>query len=362
METRKMNFNPGPAALPLEVLEEARDSLVSHGKLGMSIMEASHRSPAVEELFRETERRLLSLAEAPAGYRVLFMGGGASAQFALVPMNLLPRGGFAAYALTGSFAEKAYEEAARVGRAEIAFSSKESGWRRAPVPEEVRSTPGAAYLHVTVNNTIEGSQWNGLPVTGGAPLVGDVTSCLLGRRLDLSKFSLVYAGAQKNLGPAGVTAVIAKESILADAGEGLPLIFRYATYLKNDSLYNTPPVHSVYMMNLVLRWTERQGGVAALETANAAKAKRLYDAIDRSGGFYEGAVEEAARSMMNVTWRIADRKLENRFLAMAEENGFEGLAGHRSVGGMRASLYNAVSPESCGALAEFMNEFARLHG
>ncbi len=362
MEKRKLNFNPGPAALPLEVLEEARDQLVSHGTLGMSLMEASHRSPAVEELIRETEVRLLALTELPPGYRVLFMGGGASMQFALAPLNFLKPGRVAAYALTGSFAEKAFQEAGRIGKTAIAVSSKMSGWRRIPAPNELTVPPDAAYLHLTLNNTIEGSQWNAVPATGGVPLIGDATSCILGRRLELSKFSLIYAGAQKNLGPAGVTAVLLSEAFGSEANEEIPLIFQYRTYLQNDSLYNTPPVHSVYMMNLVLKWVERQGGVAAMERVNEAKARLLYESIDRSGGFYEGAVDAPDRSLMNVTWRLRDAELERRFLRSAESNGFEGLAGHRSVGGLRASIYNAVSLEACKTLGEFMDDFARRHG
>lgn len=359
---RAYNFNPGPAALPLEVLAEARDNFVEYEGLGMSLMEISHRSREFERLNDETQQLMLELLELPNGYHTLFMGGGASAQFALVPLNFLRPGRTASYVITGNFAEKAFQEAGRVGQASVAASSKEQRWSCIPAPEEVACAPDAAYLHLTVNNTIEGSQYADLPDVKGVALVGDMTSCILGRRMDTSRFALIYAGAQKNLGPAGVTVVVVRDDFVQEASDEIPLIFRYKTFVANHSLYNTPPVHSIYMMNLVLKWTKRQGGVARLEEVNREKAQLVYDVIDRSGGFYRGLVEKPYRSIMNITWRMRDEALEKKFVAESEQHGFAGLAGHRSVGGLRASAYNAVPREACNALAEFMLDFQRRHG
>jgi phosphoserine aminotransferase len=359
---RRYNFNPGPAALPLHVLQEAQEQFVDFLQAGLSLMEMSHRSKPVEELNGETQRLLLELLGLPSGYKVLFMGGGASMQFALVPFNFLPAGAAASYVLTGSFAEKAYNEAQYVGRTHVAASSKAVGWSAIPRPEDIRIAPSSAYVHITTNNTIEGSRYNVFPETGDVPLIADMTSDLLGRKLDLSRFALMYAGAQKNLGPAGVTAVIIREDMLSRGATSIPAIMRYETFAKERSLYNTPPVHAIYMMNLVLRWAAEQGGVERLEAINAEKAGLLYETIDASCGFYRGIIQAADRSHMNVTWRMADEKLERLFVAESEREGFEGLAGHRSVGGLRASAYNAVSLKACRALASFMMDFQRRHG
>ncbi|MDD9269783.1 3-phosphoserine/phosphohydroxythreonine transaminase [Paenibacillus sp. GCM10023248] len=362
MSTRKYNFNPGPAALPLEVLEEAQERFVDHERQGISLLEMSHRSRTVEELSEETRNLLRTLLALPDSYEVLFMGGGASTQFALLPMNFLAPGQTANYVLTGSFAEKAYKEAGYIGHTHIAASTKEQGWRTVPAvgKDDLRGDP--AYLHITMNNTIEGSCFTQIPDTGGTPLVADVTSEILSRRLDLEKFDLMYAGAQKNLGPAGVTAVIVRDAWLETASARIPEIMRYSTFAANKSLFNTPPVHAIYMMNLVLKWTHQQGGVEQIERHNQRKSQLVYDAIDRSDGFYQGVIEAEYRSSMNMTWRMATEELERAFIAESVLAGFEGLAGHRSVGGLRASAYNAVTYEACLALAEFMNDFARRHG
>ncbi|CAI6075188.1 3-phosphoserine/phosphohydroxythreonine transaminase [Cohnella sp. JJ-181] len=364
---RTYNFNPGPAALPLEVLEQGRDSFMEYGGQGMSLMEMSHRSKPVERMIAETEELLLELIGlADAGYRVLFMSGGASAQFALAAMNLLTAGKSGRYVLSGGFSEKAYEEALSVGEAEVLASGKSHGWAR--LPDVDAALPGltaadTAYVHLTTNNTIEGSQFRRFPDTGAIPLIGDMTSDILSRELDWKRFAMFYAGAQKNLGPAGVTAVVIREDLLAaSAGAKLPAIFRYATYAANNSLYNTPPVHSIYMMKLMLEWTARQGGVAAMEARSAEKAALLYEAIDASGGFYGGIVERPYRSSMNATWRLSDESLERTFLQEAQAAGFAGLAGHRSVGGIRASIYNGVPVEACRALAGFMHDFRKRRG
>ncbi|MFC5650220.1 3-phosphoserine/phosphohydroxythreonine transaminase [Paenibacillus solisilvae] len=359
MTDRRYNFNPGPAALPLPVLVQAQEELVEHRKLGMSLMEMSHRSRYVEELNAETQQLLLRSLGLNKGYHVLFMGGGASSQFALIPLNFLLTKSAAAYALTGSFAEKAYSEACFIGNAQIAASSKDQQWRSIPSIRDYQLDPALAYLHLTTNNTIEGSRINELPDTKGIPLIADMTSDLLGRQLPLQTFAMIYAGAQKNLGPAGVTAVILREDMLKHASKQIPLIFRYETFVNNQSLFNTPPVHAIYMMNLVLKWAVQQGGVSTLEKQNAKKAQLVYQVIDGSEGFYQGIVDEADRSLMNITWRMASEELEQRFIAESEQHGFEGLAGHRSIGGLRASAYNAVPVEACEALAAFMKEFRR---
>ncbi|GMK38990.1 phosphoserine aminotransferase [Paenibacillus sp. CCS19] len=363
MATRLYNFNPGPAALPLEVLEEAKQTTVQYGGRGISIMEMSHRSKPVEQLVAESEQLLLELAGLPRNeYRALFMGGGASAQFAMLPLNLLTEGHAADYILSGSFSEKAHQEAQYIGEARIAASSKEEQWHRTPDVRGLNIQADAAYVHMTTNNTIEGSRFNTFPDTGNVPLIADMTSDLLSRELDYSRFSMIYAGAQKNLGPAGITAVIIRRDMLERCSKQIPLIWRYATYASNDSLYNTPPVHALYMTKLVLEWTKRQGGVPQLETVNRDKAALIYDVIDRSGGFYEGIIEKSDRSDMNVTWRLASKELEQLFVQESEQQGFEGLAGHRSVGGIRASAYNAVPRTACQALADFMADFQRRKG
>jgi len=359
---RTYNFNPGPAALPLEVLEQARRTFVDYEGKGMSLLEMSHRSPTVERLVEETEKRLLDLLGIASGYRALFMGGGASAQFALVPLNFLREERVGRYVLSGSFSEKAYQEARTVGRAEVLASGKADGWRKLPDIGALSVEGDSAYVHLTTNNTIEGTQFRDFPDTGEIPLIGDMTSDALSRKLDWTKFDLIYAAAQKNLGPAGVTAVVIREDLLKAANERIPAIFRYGVYAKNNSLYNTPPVHAIYLMKLVLEWTERQGGVAEMERRSAERAELLYGAIDGSGGFYRGIADRSDRSLMNATWRMADEDLEKEFLREATGNGFEGLAGHRSVGGMRASIYNAVPVEACRELAAFMNDFLKKRG
>lgn len=363
MTTRLYNFNPGPAALPLEVLEQAKETAVQYGGRGISIMEMSHRSKPVEQLTAETEQLLLELAGLPQNeYRALFMGGGASTQFAMLPLNLLTDGHAADYILSGSFSEKALQEAQYIGKTRVAASSKEDQWRNTPDVSSLNIQADTAYLHMTTNNTIEGSRFNTFPETGGVPLIADMTSDLLSRNIDNSRFAMIYAGAQKNLGPAGITTVIIRRDILERCSKQIPLIWRYTTYASNDSLYNTPPVQALYMTNLVLQWTKQQGGVQQLETVNRDKAALIYDVIDRSGGFYEGIIAKGDRSDMNITWRLANKELENLFVQESEQQGFEGLTGHRSVGGIRASAYNAVPRTACQALAEYMEDFMRRKG
>lgn len=359
--SRAYNFNAGPAALPLEVLQRAQEEIVDFKGIGMSIMEVSHRSKEYEAVNDETQQLLLELLELPAGYKVLFLQGGASTQFAMLPMNLLSEGKVGSYVLTGSWADKAIQEAKIVGETHVAASSQE-GVLHIPALSDIEIPDNAAYLHVTSNETISGTQYQQFPDTGSVPLVSDMSSDILSRQFDASKFSIIYAGAQKNLGPSGVTVVIVKEDLVKDSPKHLPTMFRYSTYVKNNSLYNTPPVYSIYMVNLVLKWVKEKGGVAAIEKLNREKTDLIYNTLDNSGGFFEGMAEKDSRSIMNVTFKLQSDALEKEFLALAKQNGFVGLGGHRSVGHLRASTYNAVPYESCKALVDLLNEFKRTHG
>ncbi len=359
---RVYNFNPGPAMLPLPVLEEIQRDLLDYAGTGMSIMEISHRSKEYEAVHAETESALKELLGLVDEYRVLFLGGGASMQFAMVPMNFLPAGAVADYVVTGSFAEKACEEAARVGRVHRAADTKDTNHDRLPAPDEIKLSPNPAYVHITSNNTIYGTQWRSFPDFGSVPAVADMSSDILSRRFDARKFALIYAGAQKNLGPAGVTIVIIRQDMLDRVNQSLPVMLRYDTHAKHNSLYNTPPAIAVYAVMLVLRWMKKEGGLAAIEARNREKAALVYGAIDGSEGFYRGHARPEARSMMNVTFRLPGEELENAFAAEAKKAGLVNLKGHRSVGGMRASIYNAMPVEGCRRLAEFMKDFARKNG
>lgn len=356
------NFNPGPAALPPAVIARAQAELADYHGTGMSILEMSHRSKEYEAINAAAEANLKGLLGLGDDYRVLFMQGGASMQFALIPLNLLPAGGVAEYIVTGSWGEKAYEEAQRLGNARLLASAAAEGYRSLPDSEALTPDPQAAYLHITTNETIQGVQWPAeLPNFGPAPLVADMSSDFLARPFPADRFALIYAGAQKNLGPAGVTVVVIRQDLIERGRKDLPVIMRYATFAKNNSLYNTPPVFAVYMVNLVLEWIKDQGGLTAMAERNARKAAMVYEAIDASNGFYAGHAASEARSLMNVTFRLPSAELEKQFLSEAQAAGMVGLAGHRSVGGIRASLYNAVSPESAATLASFMREFAQRY-
>lgn len=358
---RAYNFNAGPAALPLEALEKAHAELLNFGGTGMSILEMSHRSKEYEAVHNKAIALLKELLAIPDNYEVLFVQGGASLQFAMAPMNFLPAGRKAGYVLTGSWAEKARDEAAKLGETFVAASTKEGNYCRIPAPEELEYNADAAYIHLTSNNTIFGTQWQAFPDTGAVPLIADMSSDILCKPFDVSKFALIYAGAQKNLGPAGVTIVIIRRDLLEQANKNLPTMLRYGTYAKDNSLYNTPPVFSIYMVSLMLEWVKQQGGAAAMEERNRAKAALIYDAIDNSGGFYTGHAAPDSRSLMNITFRLQTAELEKQFLDEAKKAGFVGLAGHRSVGGCRASAYNAVPQETCQALRDFMISFQQKH-
>lgn len=356
------NFNAGPAMLPPAVLEQVQAELRDYQGRGMSIMEMSHRSKEFEAVNTQAEATAKKLLGVGDGYRVLFIQGGASTQFAMVPLNFLPPGGSADFIMTGSWAEKAFEEANVIGKGRQAASTQADGYKRVPRQDELSLSPDAAYVHLTSNETIQGIQFQSFPDVGGKPLVGDMSSDILSRPIDASKFSLIYAGAQKNLGPSGVVLVLLREEWLKKANENVPTMLKYSTHVKNNSLYNTPPSFAVYVLNLVLQWIDKNGGVAGMATRNAQKAKTLYDAIDGSGGYYKGHAEPASRSAMNVTFRLGDEAKEKAFLTAATAAGMVGLAGHRSVGGIRASIYNAVSLEACQALAALMADFAKKNG
>lgn len=356
------NFNAGPAILPAPVLEQVQSELRNYHGSAMSIMEMSHRSPEYEQINQEAEAALLRLLDLDSDYRAIFIQGGATTQFAMLPLNFLPAGRSADYLMTGVWAEKAFEEATKLGQARQVGSTKAGGYRRMPHQDEISIDPQAAYVHITSNETIQGTEWHSWPDVADRPLVADMSSDILSRPLDAKRFSLIYAGAQKNLGPAGVTVVILRESFLAQAEKSAPTMLRYTTHVKNSSLYNTPPTFGVYTLGLVLQWIEELGGLEAMQRRNQHKAALIYAAIDGSSGFYRGHAEPASRSLMNVTFRLPDEELERRFVSEAAAQGLVGLAGHRSVGGIRASIYNALEPASAQALASFMAEFARHNG
>ena len=357
MVVRNVNFNPGPAALPLDVLKIVQGELLDYQNSGMSILESSHRAKEFEAINDQTIALVHEVLGVGANYQVLFMGGGASTQFALVPMNFIGDGKMAAYVDTGEFANKAMKECEIVAKAHMAFSSKEEKYRRVPKMNEIKYPEDVAYLHICSNNTIEGTQFQEFPDTGKVPLVVDVSSDIASRRLDYKKFSLFYAGAQKNLGPAGVTLVVIRDDFLAKGKQGLPTMFTYKTYADNKSLYNTPPVFGVYIMKLVLEWIKSKGGLAGIEKINAAKKDLLYSAIDAAPDFYKGTAGKASRSWMNVTMRLPTEDLENKFVADAKKEGLIGLKGHRSVGGIRFSIYNAVSLDDIQKTVDFMARF-----
>ncbi|MBD8036499.1 3-phosphoserine/phosphohydroxythreonine transaminase [Solibacillus sp. A46] len=354
---RAYNFNAGPSALPLEVLQKAQAELVDFKGTGMSVMELSHRSAAFEEVHNEAIARLRKLYEIPENYEVLFLQGGASLQFSMIPMNFLKEDQKASYIQTGAWSEKAFKEASLFGTPVLAASSKENNYKNIPALSDIQIDKESAYVHLTSNNTIFGTQWKAFPNTGDIPLIADMSSDILSKKVDVSNFAMIYAGAQKNLGPSGVTVVIIRKDLLESANSNIPTMLKYSTHSKNNSLYNTPPTFGIYMLGEVLKWMEDQGGLEVIEQRNEEKAKYIYDAIDNSNGFYFGHATEESRSLMNITFRVADEELEKKFLAEAKEAGFVGLNGHRSVGGCRASAYNAVPVETCLALSEFMVKF-----
>ena len=355
------NFSAGPAILPQPVLLEAQRDLVALPGVGMSVLEISHRSKAFEAILARTEADLRALGGVPSNYKVLFLQGGASLQFSMVPLNLLTPGATADYIVTGGWSQKAVKEAKRVGTVHIAASTESENFARIPRQDELQLTADAAYVHLTTNNTLYGTQWTGEPNVGDVPLVADTSSDMFSRPIDVAKYGLIYAGAQKNLGPSGVTLVIVREDLLARSSKSLHTMLNYATHAENGSMYNTPPCFGIYLMGLVMKWARAEGGLEAIAARNERKAAALYAEIDRTG-FYRGTAAKGSRSRMNVTFRLPSEELESKFVKESTAAGLDGLKGHRSVGGMRASIYNAFPEAGVHALVEFMREFERTNG
>ena len=358
---RILNFNAGPAALPLPVLEEIQANFLDFGGSGMSVTEISHRSKWFDDVINDTIDRFRRMLKLDDRYHVLFLQGGASMQFCMVPMNVLPDGASADYVDTGTWSTKAIKEARTLGKTvAVAASSEDKNYSY--IPQTLALDDQAAYVHITSNNTIKGTQWHRFPDTGDVPLVADMSSDIMSRAFDPGPFGIIYAGAQKNIGPAGVCLVIIRDDMLARVPDSLPSMLKYTTFATKNSMFNTPPCFAIYTVQLVLKWLEETvGGLDAMAALNRKKAALLYDLLD-AGAFYHGTAAADSRSLMNVTFRLPSEDLEKRFVADALENGLGGLKGHRSVGGCRASIYNALSVQAVEALVQFMEEFARRNG
>ncbi len=358
-----VNFNAGPAGLPQPALEKAREELLDFQGTGMSIMEHSHRGKAYDEVHQQAIALVKKLMGVPDTHDVLFMQGGASGMFAEVPMNFLTEGKSADYVITGAWSKKALAEAKLIGTARVAGTGEvDKKFTRIPKQAELSLDPKAAYVHITTNNTIAGTQWHTLPDTAGVPLVADMSSDIMSRPVETAKLSMIYAGAQKNLGPSGVVLVVIDKKWCASGSTSIPVIFRFQTHQENNSLYNTPPTFAIYLMKNVLEWMDAEGGLPAMKVRNQKKADLLYGAIAESGGWYASPIDPDARSQMNVVWRLPSEELEAKFVKQAEAAGMVGLKGHRSVGGIRASTYNAVSPEGVERLIDFMRTFKKENG
>ena len=358
---RVFNFSAGPAVLPLPVLEEAQRDLVALPGVGMSVLEISHRSKTFEAILARTDADIRALAGVPANYKILFLQGGASLQFSMVPLNLMVEGRPADYIVTDGWSQKAVKEAKRVGTVRIAGTTESEKFSRIPRQDELTLDPNAAYVHMTSNNTLVGTQWQAEPEVGNVPLVSDASSDIFSRRIDVAKHGLIYAGAQKNLGPSGVTLVIVREDLLARSAKSLHTMLSYAVHAESGSMYNTPPCFGIYLMGLVMKWALAEGGLDAMAALNTRKAGKLYTEIDRTG-FYRGTAAKDSRSEMNVTFRLPSEELEKKFVKESTAAGLDGLKGHRSVGGIRASIYNAFPEAGVEALVEFMREFERSNG
>jgi phosphoserine aminotransferase len=360
---RVLNFYPGPSALPLEALEEARDELLDWQGTGMSVMEISHRSKEFEAVHNETIALLKNLFFIPDNYTVLLLQGGASLQFAMIPMNLLAEGSTASYIVTGRFSSNAYKTAKKVSGVHLAASTEEDGkYFRIPKQDEIDILGGSVYCHLTSNNTIFGTQWKSFPDVGGTPLVCDMSSDILSRKVEWGPFGLVYAGAQKNLGPAGAAVVVIRNDFVEKSSADLPDILSYKVMADKNSLYNTPGCFSIYMMNKVLKWVERIGGLEAVQKRNERKAKLLYDVIDETPAFFITRVEKESRSFMNVTFNLTSEELEAKFVSDAKVEGIVGIKGHRSVGGIRVSIYNIHDEKDTETVASFMKRFIEKNG
>jgi phosphoserine aminotransferase len=361
MTERIYNFSAGPAVLPVPVLEEAQRDMLSLPGVGMSVMELSHRSKPFDEIFTGADLGLRELLAIPENYHVLFLQGGASLQFSMVPMNFLPSEGSADYIITGSWGKKALKEAKRAGKTNVAATMADGGFTRVPGNDELKLDPKASYVHITTNETIEGVEWKQEPEVGEVPLVADVSSDILSRPIPVDRYALIYAGAQKNMGPSGVTLVIVRDDLLRRIPEGLHTMLDYRTHVENKSLYNTPNTWGIYIIGLICQWLKDKGGLAGMQHLNETKAQLIYDVID-STDFYRGHADPDSRSNMNVTFRLPSEELEKKFAAEATAQGMDGLKGHRSVGGIRASIYNAFPLAGVKALVSFMKEFEQKNG
>lgn len=362
MAKRIWNFNAGPATLPLSVLDKAKADLPDYMNTGMAVMELSHRSKQYDAIHQDAIKLIKELYGVPDNFKILMLQGGASLQFAMVPLNLLGKDKKADYIITGSWSKKALKEAKMQGIINIAGSSEDTNFNRIPKQSELKLSNDAVYCHITSNNTIAGTQFQSFPDTGSVPLIADMSSDILSKRIDFSKFGLIYAGAQKNLGPSGLTVVIIRDDLVSAGREDIPIILQYRTHAENDSLYNTPPTYSIYIMKLVLDWVKELGGLPAMEKRNQEKGKLLYGLLDEMSEFYKGTNQSDSRSLMNVTFRLPSEELEAKFISEGSAAGFGGLKGHRSVGGIRVSMYNALEPKGIKELTMFMKEFAKKNG
>ncbi len=362
MEKRIYNFSAGPAILPEEVLKEAQSELFSLPGVGMSVLEISHRSKVFDKIFAETKESLTKLLDISNDYEILFLQGGASLQFSMVPLNLMPPINKADYIVTGTWSKKAVKEAKRCGTVNISASTEEEKFKRIPKQEELKLDPGAAYVHFTSNNTIFGTQWKTEPEVGTVPLICDASSDILYKKIDVNRYGVIYAGAQKNIGPSGVTLVIIRKDLLERSSDSLHTMLNYKIQAENNSLYNTPSVFGIYIIGLVGKHLLSLGGLDLMYKRNLDKAQILYDCIDNSDGYYKGHAEKDSRSLMNITFNLKSEELEKKLIAEATAAGFDGLKGHRSIGGLRASIYNAFPKKGVEDLVSFMNDFKANNG
>jgi phosphoserine aminotransferase len=359
MKKRIYNFSAGPAVLPEEVLKEAQEELYSYKDSGMSVMEMSHRSKDYDAIFKGAQNDLRKLLDISDNYEVLFLQGGATLQFSMVPLNIMPPNNKADYINTGAWAKKAIKEAKRVGEVNIAGTSEATNFNRIPKQNELKLSPDASYVHFTSNNTIFGTQFKSEPEVGNIPLVCDTSSDMLHKKIDVNKYGIIYAGAQKNMGPSGATIVIINKDLLERSSDQIHTYLNYKVHVDGESLYNTPPTFAVYIIGLVYKWLLNMGGLDEMYRRNLEKANILYDYMDSSDGYYKGTAEKEDRSLMNITFRLPNEELEKKLIAEAVANGFSGLKGHRSVGGLRASIYNAFPKKGVEDLTEFMKDFKK---
>ena len=359
MVNRVFNFNPGPSTLPLEILQTVQEELLDYRGTGMSVMEISHRSPEYDEINNQAIALVKNLMGLEDNYHVIFVGGGASTQFAHIPLNFLSENKTGAYVDTGIWSTKAINEAKNLGNVYLAASSKDEGYTYVPMGNEIDYPNDAAYLHFTSNNTIKGTQYHEFPDSGSVPLICDMSSDILSHQIDFNQFAMFYAGAQKNLGPSGVTLVVLRDDLLGRINNGLPTIFDYRTHTENKSLFNTPPSFTIYVVKLILEWIQRQGGLKTMEENNRKKKDAIYNLIDANPDYFRAPVGENSRSWMNIIFRLTSEELEQKFISEAKAEGLIGLKGHRSVGGIRVSLYNAMTLEGAEKVAEFMDNFRK---